>query len=118
MKHFIKCYVEWKNRFAEADEINDLSNKILSKFNYCFLAGSKLKTDNIDIKDYDMIKTFLRNMIRDIKHSTHSEEASILATLENKLTVFRILTCVLEGLAPKNVEPQLRPAARNRLRTL
>jgi len=38
-QHFIKLYVEFLDKCKEAHEVNDISRKMLNKFNYAFIRG-------------------------------------------------------------------------------
>ena len=62
-QHFIKLYVEFLDKCKEAHEVNDISRKMLNKFNYAFIRGGAQNSEGTDLKDYTMIKLFLRNMV-------------------------------------------------------
>ena len=63
-QHFIKCYWEFLSRYNNVDDINDLAKKILQKFNLIFIQGTKLRSTSIDLKEYEPLKIFLRNVVR------------------------------------------------------
>jgi len=62
-QHFIKTYIEFVNKFTTADELMDLVEKMLSKFNFSFIEGSKEKSSSTDLKEYSMVKKLLTNMV-------------------------------------------------------
>lgn len=47
--------------------MNDLSKKILHKFSIIFIDGTKQRSTSIDLKEYNPLKIFLRNIFRCIK---------------------------------------------------
>ena len=66
-QHFIKCYWEFLQRYNNVDDINDLARKILQKFNLIFIQGTKLRSSSIELKEYEPLKIFLRNVVRCVK---------------------------------------------------
>lgn len=66
-QHFIKCYWEFLERYSNVDDINDLAKKILQKFNMVFILGTKQRSTSIDLKEYNPLKIFLRNVVRCVK---------------------------------------------------
>ena len=66
-QHFIKCYFEFLERYKNVDDINDLAKKVLQKFSIVFILSTKQRSSSIDLKEYNPLKIFLRNIIRCIK---------------------------------------------------
>jgi len=66
-QHFIKCYFEFLERYKNVDDMNDLAKKILQKFSIVFILSTKQRSSSIDLKEYNPLKIFLRNIIRCIK---------------------------------------------------
>jgi hypothetical protein len=58
--------MEWSIKFRDTLEINDLSQKVLIKFNYAFIRGGAANSEGTDLKDYQAIKLFLRNMVQSV----------------------------------------------------
>ena len=56
--------MEFMMKFSDTHEINDISQKILLKFNYAFIRGGASNSEGTDLKEYGMIKLFLRNMVQ------------------------------------------------------
>lgn len=66
-QHFIKLYFEFMDRYSHVDEIQDLAKKILQKFNMIFILGTRQRSSSIDLKEFNPLKLFVRNIIRCIK---------------------------------------------------
>lgn len=62
-QHFIKCYWEFLERYRNVDEIQDLAKKILQKFNIIFIQGIKQRSTSIELKEYNNLKIFIRNLM-------------------------------------------------------
>ena len=73
-QHFIKCYWEFLERYKNVDEINDLARKILQKFSLVFILSTKQRSSSIDLKEYNPLKIFLRNIIRCVKLENESAD--------------------------------------------
>jgi hypothetical protein len=73
---FIKNYVEFMDKYKDATELDDLALKILEKFNYAFLEGSKKVDpsniiDSIEFRSFRVIKLFLRKMMKNVHNRKH-----------------------------------------------
>jgi len=53
-------------KFKDTEEIKDISQKVLVKFNYAFIRGGATNSEGTDLKDYGLIKLFLRNMVKSV----------------------------------------------------
>jgi len=65
----MKCYCEFLARFRNKDELQDLGQKILAKFNLSFVKGSERRSNNIYMEEYKIIRTFLSNLIIPLKEA-------------------------------------------------
>ena len=133
-QHFIKCYFEFLERYKNVDDINDLAKKILQKFSIVFILSTKQRSSSIDLKEYNPLKIFLRNIIRCIKLENETidyQDADKLQVMAydclkmpkthlnttNKFLI-ELLTKMLTQLQIQNYETEIQSAAIMRLTSL
>jgi len=122
-QHFIKCYWEFLERYSNVDDINDLAKKILQKFNMVFILGTKQRSTSIDLKEYNPLKIFLRNVVRCVKFDCQpsdyqdSEKVQVMAydyfrkpktqlNVKNRFLI-ELLTKMLTQLEIQHYEPEI-----------